>query len=105
MAPEDLDDARTIVEGRENGVGAVQERPTAYQCFKRLFKRIEGDEWTEGDHSETLQSTDGPTKLFKTHLNQEVAIVPDITFSPLFHACWENLMPHMPQKSYKEDED
>lgn len=99
MAPEDLDDARTIVEGRENGVGAVQES-VSLNDSSNASKGMSGY-----SHSETLQSTDGPTKLFKTHLNQEVDIVPHITFSPLFHACWENLMPHMPQKSYKEDED
>lgn len=46
VAPEDLDDPTSIVECRENGVGAVQKRPTqrAISKFKPLFKCIEREQ-------------------------------------------------------------
>lgn len=46
MAPEDLNDPTSIIERRENGVGAVQKGTTqrAISKFKVLFKYIEREQ-------------------------------------------------------------
>lgn len=91
MAPEDLDDPTSIIECRENGVGAVEESDQhrgTYQSLNRAPNALREKKQKEADQSLIHQSSDGNVKLFKTHLKPNTAIVQrslNIAYPPLFN--------------------
>lgn len=94
MAPENLNNSTSIIECRENGIGAVQkdQHKEAYQSLTAL-KKHQKVATEVGTSKCTHQTTDGSSQLFKTHLKPNVAILRSSLNNacpPLFNAHSEN---------------
>lgn len=95
MAPEDLNDPTPIIERRENGIGAVREKPTqkAISKFKLLFKCIEKEPQWKADQSVACQSSHATIGLHNSFLKPNPVIVQrslNISWPLLFNGLWED---------------
>ena len=70
VAPEDLYDPTSVIECRENSVGAVEERDQhrgTYQSLSDSHNVLREKKQRKADQSLIHQSSAGNVKLFKTH--------------------------------------